>query len=32
MAMLSEQGGAPAEYPALARVRTELEAFKRKFT
>ena len=31
MAMLSEQGGAPAEYPALARVRTELEAFKRKF-
>ena len=31
MAILSQQGGAPAEYPALARVRTELEAFKRKF-
>ncbi|GAC1367215.1 MAG: ATPase [Hymenobacter sp.] len=31
MAMLMERGAAPAEYPALARVRTELEAFKRKF-
>jgi len=31
MAMLMERGAAAAEYPALARVRTELEAFKRKF-
>ena len=31
MAMLMEQGATPGEYPALARVRTELEAFKRKF-
>ncbi len=29
--MLIERGAAAAEYPALARVRTELEAFKRKF-
>ncbi|GAB3331719.1 ATPase [Hymenobacter humi] len=29
--MLMERGAAAAEYPALARVRTELEAFKRKF-
>ncbi|WP_231590673.1 DUF4175 family protein [Hymenobacter terrenus] len=31
MAMLMERGASAAEYPALARVRTELEAFKRKF-
>ena len=31
MAMQMERGAAVAEYPALARVRTELEAFKRKF-
>ncbi|MDB5267605.1 MAG: hypothetical protein JWP58_645, partial [Hymenobacter sp.] len=31
MAMLMERGATAAEYPALARVRTELEAFKRKF-
>ncbi|WP_223847394.1 DUF4175 family protein [Hymenobacter montanus] len=31
MAMLMERGTSAAEYPALARVRTELEAFKRKF-
>ncbi|WP_233254109.1 DUF4175 family protein [Hymenobacter sedentarius] len=31
MAMLMERGAAAAEYPALARVRAELEAFKRKF-
>ncbi|WP_426058318.1 DUF4175 family protein [Hymenobacter sp. B1770] len=31
MAMQIERGAAAAEYPALARVRTELEAFKRKF-
>ena len=31
MAMLMEHGATAAEYPALARVRTELEAFKRKF-
>ena len=31
MAMLMEQGATAAEYPALTRVRTELEAFKRKF-
>ena len=29
--MLMERGAAAAEYPALARVRTELKAFKRKF-
>lgn len=31
MAMLMERGAAAGQYPALARVRTELEAFKRKF-
>ncbi|HEX8659999.1 MAG TPA: DUF4175 family protein, partial [Hymenobacter sp.] len=31
MAMLMERDASAAEYPALARVRTELEAFKRKF-
>ncbi|WP_460503543.1 DUF4175 family protein, partial [Hymenobacter agri] len=31
MAVLIKQGATTAEYPALARVRTELEAFKRKF-
>ncbi|GAB3574595.1 ATPase [Hymenobacter daeguensis] len=31
MAVMIKQGAAAAEYPALARVRTELEAFKRKF-
>jgi hypothetical protein len=31
MAMLMDRGASAAEYPALARVRTELEAFKRKF-
>src|SRR6476469_4677813 len=31
MAMLMERDAAAAEYPALTRVRTELEAFKRKF-
>ena len=31
MAMLMERGAAAGQYPALARVRTELDAFKRKF-
>ena len=31
MAMLMERGAAAGQYPALMRVRTELEAFKRKF-
>ena len=31
MAMLMESGAAADGYPALARVRTELESFKRKF-
>ena len=31
MAMLMEHDATGGEYPALARVRTELEAFKRKF-